>query len=250
MEYKLLILDLDGTTVAPGFDTTPSQSVVEAIRVAQKTIKVSIATGRPLKSTLHIIDKLGLNGLGVLNNGAEIYDLSSRELIYSKKMTKSQLQDMIKIALPFGYEIFSTEDNFQEVIKSREEINGDTEKLFIKAIKSSEALQLVEELESVKGVAAHTTKSWMPGDVVDIHATHEHGTKRYGVEKLIELLEIDRSQVMAIGDDHNDVPLMMAAGHSVAMGDAPKQVKELADYVTGTLEEDGVAQAIEKFILT
>ncbi len=54
---------------------------------------------------------------------------------------------------------------------------------------------------------------------------------------------------IAIGDDYNDVPLMMAAGFKVAMGDAPAQVKELADYVTETLKNDGVAQAINKLIL-
>jgi hydroxymethylpyrimidine pyrophosphatase-like HAD family hydrolase len=84
---------------------------------------------------------------------------------------------------------------------------------------------------------------------MDIHVTHEHATKRYGVEQLTEMLSLPKEQVMAIGDGHNDMPLLEAAGLKVAMGNAPDEVKQLANYIAPTLADDGVAAAIEKFIL-
>ena len=54
---------------------------------------------------------------------------------------------------------------------------------------------------------------------------------------------------MAIGDGHNDIPLLEAAGFKVAMGNAPDEVKAVADYVAPSLQDDGVAEAIERFIL-
>ena len=84
--------------------------------------------------------------------------------------------------------------------------------------------------------------------MVDIHVTHEHGTKRYGVERLIEMLDIHKDNVIAIGDSHNDLPLFEAAGLKIVMGNAPEEVKLIADFVTATLDEDGVAVAIEKYL--
>jgi hydroxymethylpyrimidine pyrophosphatase-like HAD family hydrolase len=56
--------------------------------------------------------------------------------------------------------------------------------------------------------------------------------------------------VIAIGDGHNDMPLLEAAGLKVAMGNAPDEVKQLADYVAPSLADDGVAAAIDKFVLS
>ncbi|QQS18544.1 HAD family phosphatase [Candidatus Saccharibacteria bacterium] len=109
---------------------------------------------------------------------------------------------------------------------------------------------MVEAFNSVDGVSAQLASSWKDGDVMDIHVTNLHGTKRYGVEKLIQLLGVKKRNVMAIGDGYNDMPMLEAAGLKVAMGQAPPEVRSVADYVTSVLEEDGVAEAIEKFILS
>lgn len=248
MDYKLLILDLDGTTVKPGRDALPSPKVIEAVKKAQAKLHVAVATGRPLPETQPVINALKLKGLGVVNGGAEIIDMETGEVVYSKKIQIENLRELIKLCLPFGYSMYTSDDQYGFPISSAESVFNDTEKLFIEAVKAQDAIRILEELEAIQGATAHPTKSWTPGDVVDIHVTHEHATKRYGVERLIEIMNLQKEQVIAIGDDHNDVPLMMAAGTKVAMGDAPKQVKDIADYVTETLEEDGVASAIDKFI--
>jgi HAD superfamily hydrolase (TIGR01484 family) len=247
--FKLLILDLDGTTVEPSGDALPSQKVINAVQQAQEVLHVAVATGRPYPYAKNVMEALSLKGLGVVNGGAEIVDMRSGEVIYSKKIDANLLKELVTICLPFNCNMFTDETEFSVPIASVNDIQESAGKLYIDAVESSVAIKILEELEAVEGVSAHPTKSWTKGDVVDIHVTHEHATKRYGVEWLISMLNLNKDEVMAIGDDHNDVPLMMAAGFKVAMGDAPTQVKNIADHITGDLENDGVASAIEDLIL-
>lgn len=249
MNYKLLILDLDGTTVEPRGDALPSERVIAAITAAKEKLNVAVATGRPLPLAKHVIDALNLEGLGVVNGGAEIIDMKTGEIKYVKKIELNALRELVELCLPFGYRLFTSDDQYGTSLASARDATRDAEKLFIEAVASADAIRILEELEAVKGVAAHPTKSWTKGDVVDIHITHEEATKRFGVERLIDMLGLNKEDVIAIGDDHNDMPLMMAAGYKIAMGDAPEQVKAIADYVTGSLHDDGVAQAVEELIL-
>ena len=74
-------------------------------------------------------------------------------------------------------------------------------------------------------------------------------SKAAAVNILAQKLGIDRSEVMAIGDSDNDLPMLKAAGTSIAMGNGTDEVKAACDFVTGLCEDDGFAQAVEKFVL-
>ena len=74
-------------------------------------------------------------------------------------------------------------------------------------------------------------------------------SKASALVKLAELMDIDISETMAIGDAGNDLPMLKAAGFSVAMGNATEEVKAIADAATGNCDDDGWAQAIYKYVL-
>ena len=74
-------------------------------------------------------------------------------------------------------------------------------------------------------------------------------SKASALVKLAEILDIDISETMAIGDANNDLPMLKAAGFSVAMGNATDDVKAIANAVTGNCDDDGWAQAIYKYVL-
>jgi HAD superfamily hydrolase (TIGR01484 family) len=247
--YKLLLLDLDGTTVASKGDALPTERVIHAVRQAQKSVHVAVATGRPLPFAQSVTDALRLHGPSVFNGGAEIIDLSTGKTLHRKSLSVAKLQELVKICLPFGYEVATDADQYKTAIAGPDDIKSDAAKLFIGAVPTSDAVHLLEELAAVPGAAAHPTTSWTDGDVVDIHITHEHATKRYGVEKLISILGCTRAEVLAIGDGHNDLPLLEVAGFKVAMGNAPDEIKAVADYVAPPLSEDGVAETLERYIL-
>ena len=74
-------------------------------------------------------------------------------------------------------------------------------------------------------------------------------TKAFALERLAKQLDVNPQEIMAIGDANNDIEMLEYAGLGVAMGNASDYVKSLADAVTDSCEENGVAAAIEKFIL-
>jgi HAD superfamily hydrolase (TIGR01484 family) len=249
MSYKLLLLDIDGTTVASDREALPSKRVIEAVEKAQGKIKVAFVTGRPLDLAQSVIDVLGLEGPSVFNGGAEVIDVTSGKILQSQELDVVTLQELVRLALPFDYSIHTDESQYADALKAPEDVISPTAKLLIRAVEMSDAIYLLEQLNGVPSAAAHPTTSWEGGDVVDIHITHEHATKRYGAERLITLFGLTKEQVIAVGDSHNDVPLLEAAGLKVAMGDAPDEVKQLADYVAPSLANDGVADVIERFIV-
>jgi Cof subfamily protein (haloacid dehalogenase superfamily) len=76
----------------------------------------------------------------------------------------------------------------------------------------------------------------------------KHGTKTSAIEFLCRRFNVKRSEVIAIGDNFNDVNMIEFAGMGIAMGNAPEQVKQLADEITLSNDEDGVAQVLKKYI--
>ena len=73
-------------------------------------------------------------------------------------------------------------------------------------------------------------------------------SKGVAVEKLVKHLDIQREKVICIGDSYNDLPMLRFAGMGVAMGNAQQEVKEMADYVTASNDEDGIVNVIDKFM--
>lgn len=249
MKYELLLLDLDGTTVESKGDALPSQRVVDAVAEAQKHLVVALATGRPFDLAEPIIDTLQLKGLGVFNGGAEIIDMGTKETLQRQLLSTKTLQELVHLALPFGYSVYADSDHYNDPISNPVDVTDSAAKLFIEAVSNKDIFHMLEQLNGVPEASAHPTTSWEDGDVVDIHITHEHATKRHGAEQLMAILGFSKEQVIAIGDSYNDVPLLEAAGLKAVMGNAPDEVKELADYVAPSLADDGVADVIEHFVL-
>lgn len=249
MKYKALILDLDGTTVPSRRDGMPSKKVKEAIRAAQKNIKVSIATGRPVYLAKHIFEELEIKQPCVVDGGAEIFDTVSGKNIFKKYITPFKQKQVLEICRRFNIPVASSDDQYGSHFLKKDEIINAAAKLFIDGVTSEVAVKLLEEFEAVEGIAPHLASSWSAGDVVDIHITDAQATKKHGVEEVIKLLGVKPEEVIGVGDNHNDLPMLTAVGFKVVMANGPKEVQEFADYVAPSLEDDGVAHVIEKFIL-
>ncbi|PIR59406.1 MAG: hypothetical protein COU69_00200 [Candidatus Pacebacteria bacterium CG10_big_fil_rev_8_21_14_0_10_56_10] len=76
----------------------------------------------------------------------------------------------------------------------------------------------------------------------------EKGTKHLAALRLAQLLGLEPDQIVGIGDNHNDYPLLTACGYKVAMGNAPDELKEISDWVAPPYWEDGVAEAIGRLM--
>lgn len=249
VKYKLLILDLDGTAVLPGVNSLPSPKVKRAVIIAKDKLKVTIATGRAHHNAKKIIDDLGLEGPGIVNGGSEVYELKTGELMYSKKIDLKTLKKLAELSKDLKYKKSVRSQGSKMFIEHPGHIDGPKERFTIYAVERSNLDQIIEIFKDIAGVSVHHAQSWSGDHIADVHITHQEGTKQHGLRHVAALYGFEPHEVIAIGNDHNDLPLLEAAGCAVAMGDSPEHVRVLADYVTKTIDEDGVAHAIEELIL-
>jgi len=249
MTYKLLLLDIDGTLTESNQHALPSAIVCDAVKRAQEKLQVAVATGRAIYFAEPVTSKLGLKGPSIFNGGAEIIDITSGKVLQKRYLEVGVLRELFVLAAPFGYDIYTGGDKYENALKHSSDITEPSAMLFMDGVKNDDALHVLAQLNGVPGVEAHPTSSWQSGDVVDIHATHELATKRHGAEELFNMLGVNKEEVIAVGDGYNDVPMLEAAGLKVVMGNAPDEVKKLADYIAPSLAEDGVADVINRFIL-
>jgi Cof subfamily protein (haloacid dehalogenase superfamily) len=104
-------------------------------------------------------------------------------------------------------------------------------------------------IDAVKDIAATIPGlSWCESRSGLLEIMHEHASKWAAVKQIAERYDIAPEQVMAIGDHENDLSMITQAGIGVAMGNGPAHVRAQAPYVTGSVHEDGVAQALERFV--
>jgi HAD superfamily hydrolase (TIGR01484 family) len=248
MKYQALIFDIDGTAIHNDEFAVPTAVVVDAVQKAQKLVKVTCATGRPLGMALPIIRALGLKELCVISGGTQIYDPKTNEIIWEKSLDSDTVINIVELCKANNYEVVIND----EVTGERAQVRTIPETvyvMFIMQMDSAAAESLLAELKRISSVSAHAVVSWKSTDVFDVHITHKEATKKHAIHLVLEKLDLDPSKVIGVGDGSNDIPLFESVGLKVAMGNASNLLKEHADYVTGDVNDDGLAQVIEEFIL-
>ena len=133
---------------------------------------------------------------------------------------------------------YTIEPDFVKLAKK-----GFTKALFIAEPGILDILQ--DELVTLFGERAHIAKS----KENFLEVTHPEANKGSALLYLAERLGIDRSEIIGIGDNHNDKELIMTAGLGIAMGNAVNELKDISDYISLTNNDEGVLHAIEKFVL-
>ncbi len=244
---KLLIFDLDGTAIPNKKDGMPSQRLINAVNKAQKKIKVSAATGRPISTCRRILNALNIKNPCVISGGTEIINPTTEEVLWKKELSIEQVRAAIKIIRSYNYQVFLS--NAEQSYTAREtSVNHPEQIIYVGTVRKTDTEDIMKELKKIKNITAFRVKSWTP-DHIDIHITHKDATKKHALEKLLEIENVDRESVMVVGDSGNDMPLFEVGGIKVAMGNAAEELKKISDIIIPSIDEDGLAQLIEEKIL-
>lgn len=266
MAIRLVAMDLDDTLLRD--DWTISPRVVTAIQKAQaQGVKVTIATGRMPISTRPYALQLGLDVPVITYHGAMIQQVISREILFRRvipsalamKIIQDVLNRKIYAQIYLKDRVFTS--NLNELSEEYARISSVTieeadlvntifqeaegvEKILLMA-DEAELDQLAPILGQGYGKQVHLTKS----KPYFLEMTDSSVNKGVALAALAERLRIPREEVMAIGDSFNDLEMIKYAGVGVAMGNARREIQDQADIVTATNQEDGVAEAIERYVL-
>lgn len=247
-DFKAIIFDLDGTAIPLALDALPSKRVVEAVKKANVHVKVCVATGRSMPMVRNIFQTLALHDPCVISAGTQIVNPQTEEILWEKKLSKEQVQQIINVMLPYPYNVgFS--DEVKGIPAKEKKVNAAENLVCLWAASQQDAEVLQDKINNIDNVVAHTPGSWTKGHL-DIHVTHKDATKKHAIEKLVRFLGVEKKHIIGVGDHNNDLPLFESVGFKVAMGNATDKLKNKADYVTSSVEKDGLAEVIEKFLLT
>lgn len=248
MKYKALFLDVDGTII-PNYSTNPpSKRVTDAIAKArQNGIHVGLVTGRPLEYLHTVLDHLQLEGPSVITNGSQIIDSVTKQTLWQQTISQEDLKACLTIIARFAKRVVVNDDGVDKDIH----VFNSFEKplaIYVESLPYDEGEELVGALTHIPTISAGKVLG-MKDHQLDVGVSHVSATKQHGILEAAEILGITTEEIIGVGDGYNDFPLMMASGLKVAMGNAIEDLKAIADYIAPRVDEDGVADVIEKFIL-
>lgn len=249
------MLDVDGTLVPYDFAALPSPAVVAAVKKAAEKVTVCVVTGREYGFTKHILETLGLHtGYAVVNNGANVIEIGSEKLIYDQAIEKNEAEEIIRILheedIPFYIKQHYTDRTF---VKGPFQKGQKLEKAYMffvgEAYPQEQMERVFKRLSHLPYITLYKTHHRVP-DSFGLNITHVKATKLHGVEVIMKKVGLKREELIGVGDSYNDFPLLMACGLKVAMGNAIEDLKAIADYTAPPVTEDGVADVINRFILS
>ncbi|OOF40190.1 HAD family hydrolase [Rodentibacter mrazii] len=271
MNYKVVAFDLDGTLLnAQGNILPESKSAIQA--AMDKGIKILLVTGRHHTAVKPYYRELGLDTPIICCNGTYVYDVATDTTPFANPLSKQQAQSIFDIAQKhYCHLLMYSRDSMNYA-----QLNPHMEK-FLKWVESClpEVRPDVRKVDSIQEVIDHHHPIWkcvisaenkeimnnvvreLPisqfscewswVDRVDI--ANVGNTKGSRLLALLKEWNIDPQEVIAFGDNHNDISMLSAVGLGVAMGNAEQEVKRQAKQVTTSNNEDGIAQVLKNTLL-
>ncbi len=263
-KYKLIAVDLDDTLLNDELNISPRNRYALQ-KAAELGALITIATGRMYRSAVPFARELGIEVPIVTYQGALVKNALSGDVLVERPVPL----ELARVVLAEGYKnkvhmnVYFDDTLYVDNISPEgagyaqragvemvpmgnllEFVRRDPTKILY--IASPDVLdKLLTEMHEAMGDRLYITKS-KPNY---LEFMHPHATKGHALKALTGKFNISRDQVMAFGDSYNDLDMIRFAGMGIAMGNAPEEIKRQADYITGTNNNDGVAEAIEKFLL-
>ena len=264
--YSIVFLDIDGTLLNSRHQVMPCTRD-HLNQLQSRGIPIILCSARPPKGVKNVAEQAGLQGPKACYNGGLVFDEEStilrdvgidiRLALEFKQFVAEHFPDLVVSA--YLYNVWLVEDPQHPLIRQEEEISGCT--------------PLTGSIEQVASAASHIHKLLCMGDAMRIRALQKEAQQRFpqlmalrskatyleilpqestkgsAVQVLLEHYGLSDKQAVAFGDSDVDMDMLQCCGLGVAMGNAPRQVKEAADYVTASNDEEGVFIALNSLRL-
>jgi Cof subfamily protein (haloacid dehalogenase superfamily) len=262
---RLVIADVDGTLVT--HDKILTQRAIQAVfKMREAGIQFAITSGRPPKGMAMLIEPLKLDEPIAAFNGGVVIQPDLKTVLAQNVLTPDVVKKTVPLILEHNLDVWIYTDTtwfvrdikaphvareqwtvkFEPVVTDKLEMLVDN---VAKIVGVSDDLEAVARCEKDVQKACGATVSAARSQPYYLDVTHPKANKGEVVLILSELLKIPPQEIATIGDMPNDVLMFVKSGVSIAMGNASPEVQKSATYVTTSSEDEGFANAIEKFIL-
>jgi len=273
LPYRLILLDVDGTLVGATHTIAP-RTLASLKEVQERGCTLVLSTGRSRHTAQPVVDQIGGHGYGILFSGAVVLDWHTGAVIQKSALPPATAVEATRLIRAFelapiceGMEEddlwlnscgrFPLPELYAELNAHRMVYPDDLE---VRLVQQAITVAAYGPAEKVRPLAQACREAF--GATVNVI---ESASKRYdcwcvevypaeinkarAAQAVADLLGVPREQTLAIGDHLNDLELLRWAAVGVCMGDGHPDAKASAQYVTGSLDEDGVAQALNRFVL-
>lgn len=264
-QIRLVAVDVDGTLLRS--DKSLGRRSIQAIRQAVDAgVRVILATARPPRSVRPIYDQLALDTLLINYNGALIFDPVHHRILYHRPLDALLVRRLIRLARRLNPDILVSLEILDRWFTDRLDPRFQTETSKthhpdylgpLDAVLNQPVTKLMflaepQRLEPVRRTLARHFRRKITIAVSDPHLiqiNHPYATKARALARIARYYHIPSSQVLAIGDAPNDAGMLRWARWGVAVGNAWPQLRRAADVLVASNDDEGVAQAIEQYVL-
>ncbi len=265
---ELIAIDLDGTLLDPNHKMT--ERVEKALKAAmEKGVKVVIATGKTRYSAEDVIARLNLNTPGIYLQGLAVYQADGN-ISHQWTLDPMVARQVITFAEDRGFDMIVYSGSRLLVRSENNAVRTLTEKYDEPVAEAVGPLvNILDDVPVHKVMAVKLGESkritalrWQLGMQLDgkgrlvqamlkdmVEILPPNGSKGTALKAVLKDMGITADKVLAIGDGENDIEMLEMAGIGVAMGNADPRLKAIADHVTRTNAEDGVAEAVDRYVL-
>ena len=276
MKYKLLVLDIDGTLTNSQKKIT-DVTLNALLDLQERGVKVVLASGRPTPGVLPLAKQLKLEQYGsfVLSyNGARVMNCQTGEVIYQNVISHKDIPVLYDAAVKHNVGIITYEE--EGVISGRGsdsfiELEARINNIPIKCVDDfpnyvtfdvnkclmtgegdylAKVEQEMKKEFEIKFLEFGKRFSIYRSEPFFLEIMPQNIDKAFSLNKLLQHLNISKEEMICCGDGFNDMSMIQFAGLGVAMANAQEPVREIADYITLSNDEDGIVHVIDRFILS
>jgi Cof subfamily protein (haloacid dehalogenase superfamily) len=278
MPIRLLALDIDGTLLNGRGEVTPrTRARIEEARA--RGVLVALVTGRRFGSARLLVEEqdFTLSVPLVSHNGALTKNISTLETINFHPLELETAREVVRLGREHGADIICCDDPEGLGVMALEGVSPENKAMRRYLDKYSESVREVpdlldyldhapiqmmfsgrclrmdefaEELKAALGDRVSLFRTRYPkADLTILDALSPAASKGDGLAAVAEAHGITREEIMAVGDNHNDITMLQFSGVGVVMANAEEELKQMGFALTASNEEDGVAEAIERYIL-
>lgn len=269
MKHKLLVLDVDGTLLNNNNEISKGTKAA-LLKVQQMGLQIVLASGRPTHGILPLAQELELDNYGgyiMSYNGGQIFNVQTGERLFERRIDTDWMPYLEKKALKNNFPIFTYQKD-QIITNSPDNPHildearlNDMQVIGVSSFSNAvdfepcKVMLVSDDAQNLAGLEAHWKKRLggsldvFPSESFYLEVVPEGINKGNTLSILLDILKIEKENVIALGDGVCDIPMLQLVGTGIAMGNAIDAVKSCVDYITLSNDEDGIAVALEKNVL-